>query len=321
MLATTPGDSIISLMRSASDDVLIAAPYIKSNTLCRIIEVLPDKVSQFRCVTRWLPEDIASGACDIKIYDDVLDKMGGTLLIHPYLHAKYYRTANRCLVGSANLTSRGLGWAIRSNIELLVELPTESPGISQWENNLLTSSIPATIELRDQLLKQVELLNQNSEIPNVPEVENLEETSTNPWTPNCPAPGRLWEVYRGNGTDNMVSSAREAARKDLETLAPPHGLSEDLFNAYIAGILKQMPLMVEIDQLANTGLYEARAYPWISEKLYSNTGHTDDEAEYSPEVRQKWLTIKNWLIHFFPELYRLEPKQEVLVRGRTLPQR
>ena len=404
MSVVPPSDAVIDIIRSASDGVLIAAPYIKSQTLRRLLAALPDAADELTCVTRWLPEDIVSGVCDIEIFEDITAHSAGNLLVHPHLHAKYYRAGDRCLVGSANLTKRGLGWMTPANLELLVELPLDFPGLHQWEAALLASAVPATEELRDQIVREAERLKADATTRHVPEVEqdteeeiaasqwipgcpvperlwnvykgggtgqpaNLEllvelpldfpglhqweaallasavpateelrdqivreaerlkadattrhvpeveqdteeEIAASQWIPGCPVPERLWNVYKGGGTGTMVSSAREAAQHDLTALAPPHGLSQQLFEAYIAGILKQMPLMAEIDRFASTGLTDSQAHTFIGERLGADALNPTD---------QSWRVLKAWLVHFFPETYRLETGQEVLVKGKELP--
>ncbi len=313
MAVVPPGDGILELLRAANDRVIIAAPYIKSPTLRRLLNVIPEAVSECICVTRWLPEDIASGVCDLEILDDLTHARGGRLLVHPHLHAKYYSNGHQTLVGSANLTARGLGWHKLSNVEILVALPADFGGLVEWEQSLLGSGVEGTVQLRDQIRRQSKLLKQAGALRGVPEVEEKTFDQEDPslWIPQCPAPERLWEVYRGHGADTMVSSAFEAAQEDLAVLSSPPGLTRDLFTAYVAGILKQMPLLTEIDKLAAVGLTDAKAHEFLADRL----GSTDHEIEYG----QVWRVVKQWLVHFFPETYRLETGQEVLVKGRELP--
>jgi len=311
MTVLVPGDGLLELVRSASGTVVIVAPYIKSPTMRKLIAALPDAVSELACVTRWLPEDIAAGVCDLEIYEDVTARTG-RLLVHPHLHAKYYRAAARCLVGSANVTARALGWVTPGNLELLVELPAEFPGLALWERTLLGSAILATPELRDRLKEQADRLKQAGAVAHVPDADDAagQATPASLWIPICPVPERLWIVYRGGAADTMVSSAREAAQKDLMALAPPQGLSQQLFEAYVGGILRQMPLMSEIDQLASRGLNDSQAHEFLTARLAD---------EMKSSVEQTWRGLKAWLIHFFPQTYRLETGQEVLFKGRELP--
>ena len=310
MSVVSPCDIVLDIIRSAHGEVTIVAPYIKSKSLRNLLTELPSTINVLTCVSRWLPQDIASGVCDIDIYEDILAH-SGKLLVHPHLHAKYYRAGNRCLVGSANLTNRGLGWTTPANLELLVELPLDFSGLLEWEEALLDSAIPVTEELRDQVSQEAEHLKMDDKIFRMPEVDTGTEkdTAASHWVPTCSAPDRLWNVYKGGGIDTMPSSSWEAAQYDLAALAPPHGLSEQLFDAYIAGILKQMPIMTEIDHLASTGLTDNQAHTFLAERLEINDPGSSEQA---------WRVLKAWLGHFFSETYRLEMDQEVLVKGKKL---
>lgn len=314
MAVVFPGDGVIELIRGAHTRVIIAAPYIKSSALRRLLDVVPETVTECVCITRWLPEDIASGVCDISILDDLERVRGQRLLVHPCLHAKYYSNGRETLVGSANLTVRGLGWHTPSNVELLVALPAEFAGLAEWERALMNSAALATPELRDQLRVQADELRQARAIHHVPEVEgNTGEENTALWVPQCPTPDRLWQVYLGRGADTMVSSAFEAAQEDLAALSLPPGLTQELFTTYVAGIFKQTPLLMEIDKLVSAGLTDTQAHELLAEHL--------GDAEHDRDYDQAWRIVKHWLVHFFPQSYRLEASHEVLVRGREIPKR
>ena len=312
MAVILPGDGILELVRAANDRVVIAAPYIKSPSLRRLLDAVPETVSECVCVTRWLPEDITSGVCDLEILDDIAGARGGRLLVHPHLHAKYYSNGRDSLVGSANLTARGLGWHTLSNVELLVSLPFQFAGLAEWEETLLSSAVQATEGLRDSIRRQADALNENETSRRLPEVEDdaATEAEQTLWAPQCPTPDRLWQVYCGRGADTMVSSAFEAAQNDLTVLSPPPGLTQDLFTAYVSGILKQMPLLTQIDKLASTGLSDTKAQEFFAGQIGNDI---DNE--------QLWHVVKQWLVFFFPNTYRLETGEEVLVKGRQLPKR
>ena len=78
-----PATPLLSLSRTPPTGSSFVAPYIKSATTRRLLASIPDTVTELTCVTRWLPEDIASGVCDLEIYDDILNVQGGRLLVHP----------------------------------------------------------------------------------------------------------------------------------------------------------------------------------------------------------------------------------------------
>ena len=301
------GESVLGLIRSAEARVTVVAPYIKAHALRSLIDVVPKIVTEFICVTRWLPEDIASGVCDIEIFDEIAKHPGGELRVHPHLHAKFYSNAKRCLVGSANLTGCGLGWRTPANVELLVELDHNFPGLPGWESKLLESSIVATVELRDQIHAEAQRLKELLPPRLSPEMEDSDDPYRL-WVPTCTVPDRLWEIYQGHGAESFVTSAYEAAQNDLLVLSLPRGLNQQLFKAYVASILRQMPLVEEIDRLASAGMADAKAFEFLAKRL------EDDAAS----LEHVWRVLKSWLIHFFPDSYRLEAGQYDFVKGKEL---
>ena len=86
-------------------------------------------------------------------------------------------------------------------------------------------------------------------------------------------------------------------------------MSKPLFEKYIASILKQIPVFIELDRRSNDGLLDSDAHGLIEEYLGKN---------YPLRPGQAWKIVKDWLLTFFPSEYRLEPAQEVLIKGKSL---
>ena len=78
----------------------------------------------------------------------------------------------------------------------------------------------------------------------------------------------------------------------------------------MAGILKQMSLLADIDKLASAGLTDTKAHEFLADSL---GGTVAEEG-----CAQVWHVVKLWLVHFFPDSYLLETGQEVLFKGRKL---
>lgn len=307
-----PGEALLALVKGATKDLVLVAPFIKKPSIERVFAAIPDSVRVVTCVTRWLPEDIAAGVCDLEIFDVATARPGATLYVHPHLHAKFFRSGENCLVGSANLTFRALGWVTPSNLELLVPLRSDHPGLAEWEAGLMQASVPATAELRDRIAAQAK---EKSAITgqDYARAEVGQETSDGAapalWVPACPVPDRLWLVYNGRGEDTMVTSAFNAAQADLQALSLPAGLSKQLFEAFVAGILHSLPIFKEVEVRATAGLTDNQAHEFLTQALAQ-------PLPAPPE--QIWRTLKAWITHFFPGSYRLEVGQEVLVKGQTL---
>lgn len=305
------GDFVLDVVRSARSTVLIAAPYIKTKALERLMSNMSATLDSFTCITRWLPADIATGVCDLEILDLVEKYPGGKLLVHPHLHAKYYRADRRCLIGSANLTNRGLGWTTPSNIELVVELSAGSADLGKWEKTLVDSAIVANRELREQIKHEAERLITEDVPYKILETEESmdDEVLSSQWIPMCPVPEQLWNVYIGQGQDEMVTSAWKAAQMDLHALQVPNGLSENLFEAYISNIFKEMPVIREIRSLASKGLTDAQARNFLKTKFHEST---------QSETERMWNILKAWFICFLSHDYRIETVEMALVKGRNI---
>lgn len=305
------GDRLLDLCRAATQTVLIVAPFIKDHVLARVCEALPPTVLSFTCVTRWFPEEVAAGVSDLEIFDRLAAWPGGRLLLHPHLHAKLYRVDGRCLIGSANLTGRALGWATPPNIELLVELDAEQSELAALEKHLLAAAVPVTAAMRDAVRTAAEKLKTENRVPNFPTTETDSATSSPQiWLPTCSTPDRLWNVYANHEPWQLVSSAVTAATADLQALGPPGGLLRPTFNQYIAAALKQMPLVMDIERHAATGITDEQAIALITEAVGT-------EALPYPAAGM-WEVLKAWLAHFFPGTYRRTAQGEVFVRGRQI---
>ena len=304
---------IVEFFSSAQSSVVVVAPYIKTSALIRILDALPKNLKNLEFVTRWNIHDIASGGCDLEILEHILDR-GATLKIHPHVHAKYYRVDDCCIVGSANLTARGFGWSVPANVELIVGLPADHEGLTDWELRLLRSSIVVDEGIRDTIKKEVEKIEASNrifhytEFPFVDE-NGIVEIDLEHWLPSCPVPERLWDVYRGGGEDVMVQFAYETAQKDLVVIAPPKGLPHPLFIRFVRGILCQLPLICQLNEFTKHGLPDHEAIEFLANSLSVNQ---------STEPERAWRILKDWFMFFFPNEYRIETQQQVLIQGRNL---
>jgi len=97
--------------------VFIVAPYIKAQTLKRILQRVK-LMNQLVCITRWSVDELIQGVSDISVRK-IAQEAGGKFMLHQRLHAKYYRFDAQIFVGSANVTDRAMGWSSLSNLEIL----------------------------------------------------------------------------------------------------------------------------------------------------------------------------------------------------------
>ena len=230
------------------------------------------------------------------------------------LHAKYYRVDERYLVGSANLTARGLGWTIPSNLELLIDVSKHSGSLRKWEERLLELAVPATKAMRNGIEEEAQRADADGRCYDG-RLRGGEGSSnrTSVELLGCRRARRLSDF--GTSTldtqrRTMVTGALEAARADLAVLSPPGTLDHRDFNRYVRANLMTMPILSEIDQCADTdGLSDTGAHRILRERL----GLEEERA-----VEQAWGIIKAWLLCFFPDQYRTRVISETLIKSKRL---
>lgn len=68
MDGNTQGTRIRAFLENAEGEVAVIAPFIKVDALRSLLDVIPTDL-HLRCVSRWLPRDIAAGVSDPEILD------------------------------------------------------------------------------------------------------------------------------------------------------------------------------------------------------------------------------------------------------------
>ena len=222
------------------------------------------------------------------------------MLLWPSLHAKYYRADSRCLIGSANLTAKALGWTHPSNIELLIEAPATHPRLVAFEQHAVAEAQPATAELHALAVAAAEKIRQERDWPDqtmegkddVLLLDGVVEERTSSWLPSLRHPSDLYRAYSGP-LDDLTSAARIAALRDLAVLDPPTGLSAETFPVVIAALLLQMPVIARIDAFVAT----SQRFGAVRDLIAFEQGISKKEASAA------WQATMRWLLYFFPGRY------------------
>lgn len=293
-----PGIRLQIRCQQAQNEVFFCAPFIKYTPFQRLLTELADNVAVW-CVTRWYPHEIASGVSDPDIWLLLKDRPGSKLLLHSDLHAKYYRTDNTCLVGSANLTGKTLGWSSHPNMELLLEFPANA--LQVFENDLLRGCVTVDDDLYQQVKLAAEKLDKN--MPDITSGQELlafdEEINHVPveaWIPTLRHPENLYTAYQGR-LDELGTGSRIAAISDLQTLNIPPSLQEDDFNTCIATQLLQKPVIQRIDRFVT----KPRRFGEVRD-LLSTLPCANANEDFDPS--RAWQTLMRWLLFFMVDRYK-----------------
>ena len=268
---TSPWDLVRSGAAGATTAVL-AAPYIKENTLLRLLNNASRLVS-LTCVTRWSPGDISAGVSDAPARELVVGK-GGTFLLHPTLHAKYYRFDDMVLIGSANLTNSGLGLASNSNLEILS--PPSDDFDSMAFERLLLSQSRVVSDAEYAVWQSIPVKAQSPVV--VPESFILS------WRPLTRDPGDLWLVYSDETGNSLPESVVQQAAQDLSAILAPEGLERGAFSMWVSSALLASPFVSDVRSIA------VDAEPTAFIQLGQSWDMTPGDARYAAETVHNWLS-------------------------------
>lgn len=273
------GDMLSSLC-SAAQHLVIAAPYIKADALVRILGEASSAPS-LTCVTRWSPHDLAVGASDAECRTIVIER-GGLFMLHPSLHAKYYRIDDDVLVGSANLTASSMGWSTQPNLEILCPAGDDFD-TRDFERKLLQDAREISDDefARWETIAKIDRLSEHN-------IRNI-QPQLDTWRPLTRDPRHLELAYRGQEDDIASSDEQLAAVHDIQSLLIPPDLTDEHVRIWASTCLLAAPFTTDVIHLQTT---EEQNPARILANAYGLS---------ITQARRDMETVHNWLAHLAPE--------------------
>ncbi|WP_432833075.1 phospholipase D family protein [Dactylosporangium sp. CA-092794] len=270
---------------SAATELTIVAPFITAAGIRPILTALPQEAA-LEVYTRWRPDEVAAGVSDPHVFD-LVDARGGTVSLHPIVHAKAYLTGSSALVGSANVTGNGLGWGRPGAVEILVATSPSDPAVAALISVLRATSSTATEADRDAVLAAAAAL------PPAPLRAAAEPVDRTDWLPSYRMPEVLWLVYSGQREKDLT----DFVQPELQALGVPSGIdSEPAFNAYVGAILRQGFTGRIAQECSN--LTTIKAVQRLTDLCTARGIAIDD-----PGVL--WETLAAWIERFIPGFQRI----------------
>ncbi len=294
----TQGDRIRALFEDAEGEVVVIAPFIKVDALRSLLEVIPAG-SQLRCVTRWLPKDIAAGVSDPEILDLLEIRGNFNLFLVDRLHAKLYINGNRCLAGSVNLTLAGLGEiGESSNIEILVETTVHDPGIAATLAAISEAERPATRHMAETVRRLADSLSN-------PKISAVALDA--PWFPLSRRPEQAYKLYMQPPV-GFVGAAERSLIADLANSNIQPGLDEKEFRQKIRSLLAEVEIAEDLlESSEDTILTRADANTFLETISGENFSAND-----------LWSAFVNWMVYFYPDLVMKHEIAEIALRRARL---
>jgi hypothetical protein len=281
-----PFDALATLLKGGEGELVLCAPFIKLGAFSRVMNLVPvgTKITVF---TRWDPGEILAGVSDPEIWNILQERVNAELYLCPSLHAKYFRIGEDCLIGSSNLTQKGLGIAASSNLEILTK-PGPTFEFDKFEERLFGLSKRASKEIFDSLQGLLDL----REAPNG---ESLQESGH--WLPRLQNPSYLFQIYSG-GHPPLSKPSIGIASSEMRRFAIPAGLSESEFRSAVGIRLLEEPFIWDLAALCKDGRRFGEIRSWLRE--YGPMQKSDLQID---KVAQAGI---RWVAHFLPWAIKVE---------------
>ena len=291
----TQGERIRTLFRQASHATIIA-PFIKIDALRSLLDVIPARAI-VRCVTRWLPAEVAAGVSDLEVLDVLQERGAHELLLVDRLHAKLYIADRHCLAGSANVTLSGLGETTDAgNIEILVETNLDEPAVAAALRTIESNAIPATQSMADAVRRLANVL---PEVPSFP--LNVG------WHPVSRHPGQAYRLY-SDPPSGFLSAANRILLADVARSDITPGMDERGFRQAVRVLLREIPIAATfLDSTDDELLTRADASSYLD---------TVTTVDYGSE--DLWTAFVHWMSYYYDDSVMRQEISEIALRRAQL---
>ena len=296
--------------------IVVLSPFITTEYLVELFSAS----RELHIVTSWRKDHLASGVSNLDLYEVVRLKKGWTLYINDRLHAKVYcRNFERMLVGSANLTRKGLGDGEDSNIETLVDLPCDPESEREIREILRTSLVmdDETFEIYRQWYDTLDFDSQFVDTGSVvlPNPERSKFLVSQ--LPATPSPARLWALLRQEERPDASWLENEAVNNDVTNLrlAATDLTSYEAFLEFVqTAMARQRFFEAFVANIDSVGLRFGAAKQWIHDHCI------DDPVPFRKDLTRTVQHLFAWVVALHPEKYEIiQPRHSQIIR-RIAPQ-
>jgi hypothetical protein len=293
------GEKIKFLLMSAENEVVLCAPFIKKAIVSGLLTCVNDHV-KVKIITRWIPTEVAAGVSDLDVYEVANQRKNTELFLLDELHAKIYISDEECLAGSANLTASALGWAKRSNVELMFSVSRNDEEVSNLLDIISRKARLATFTEKTKIEEEAARI----KMPRLEEVQEVKmEEISKIWLPRCAAPSKLFEIYKNPETNIVVSDTLNDALMDLGDMGISNELDRDAFNQEVSQFLAQMPGFNSVLMEIPNNLTDEHGIEIVL--------NFREDFNLSDATKQ-WKIIRDWINEFFSNQFEVAPESYVV---------
>jgi len=303
------GDRLYRHSESARDSLLLVAPFVKAEALERVLRGVSAGVA-VTLVTRWRLDEIAVGVSDVDAYELVAERNGSVWLLNR-LHAKYFRSDQSILSGSANLTLTALGWARTSNLEVLTG--TMSSALSlRFEERMFSEALQVDDSLASEFLQLQQDLRATRDLQ-LPQSDDAPAANLAGLASFLPRdPEDIWREYNTPHADILLPRVKVQIEHLLDYLGVPPGVHRRAELEVIVGSALWLETEVrEFHAWLDNGHHNGRRFGEITQRFTSGFTLDKETAEFFAQT-----LIRN-LVYFLPNKFvRTRPRHSEIISQR-----
>lgn len=283
---------------AAEQSVFICSPFVKADAFDQLSsEVSPG--CETTLIARWQFSDLVSGVSDLNAYEIAVDRNWG-FYFNQDLHAKLYIFDEEAIVGSSNLTGRGLaGSPPTGNIELSTSLRVPSE-LREWCGHLLLRSTKIDAVLYKAICQDVEAYRETHCDP-FPSRRGFSEKVLSILRQRNSKPRiYLYDLPQLHHPDQLIDAS--ASLEDPSMIHDRHvfGLSRRSDRESIRKAFRVSPGFTWLSAIAVRPL----SFGELSSIFHGVL--CDEPRPYRSEVKDRLRNLMNWTIAFFPSEFKID---------------
>ena len=286
---------------SENQPLYVFSPFITTSYL----EEMMQHQEEVHIVTSWRKDHLISGVSDLELYNLVKERPNWQLYINDRLHAKVYcKNFSTMLIGSANLTKRGLQDTEESNHEVMVKTVCDE-GSKQKMMEILQESLIMNDE-QFQFYKAW-FASVSHDLPVFDTGSVIEPTLANELffvsqLPASASPRRLWSIISEDEEGDESWNEYEAAEHDMANMKlkmRQFSTFDQFMRALKVALGRNAFFEAFLRRIDSTGLQFGFAKEWVQ------TTCIDDPVPYRKDLTRTVQYLFAWTVALYPDEFEI----------------
>ncbi len=285
--AGEPFNKIKDLLAEAKDEIVLIVPYIRARSLLKII---PESNVKITIITSWKIKDLWFGSSDLDIYSLTKD-MPIRIFLNNRIHLKVFMIDwQKCILGSSNLTGKGMGTISNYNYELNTIQPDIDKETLLYFRRILADSILVNDAIYEEYRQRVQ---------DLPPVQEFKEPTINKISSDTeflisslPMSRDVDSLFTLYSTDFSTDDkeAVECAMHDVVLYNVPPNLSKDEFLHHLKQEFFASTFVEDLLRFIDKeGRYFGRVKEWIQSNCADVPVPSRRDLTGNIQVLYKWI--------------------------------